>query len=245
MSGYLQRLAGSVMRPMETVHPLVGSVFSPETRMGPEPLPANENATTLSTPETRIEPEPLPAKANTASLDPLESPERRPSLQKPHPVKSQPAPSLSRSEAARPPQRIENLTSIVDKAASVQPHPPVIQEQVSKTAEAGRAGRAATVKKTEEPRERAYTPLIQAGAVGSGRRAALEPPSSPVALGGRTKQRADTAHRAEREPDEIQIHIGRIEVSAVPQAPAAAPSKVSRKAVGLDEYLRRRDRRTL
>lgn len=45
-----------------------------------------------------------------------------------------------------------------------------------------------------------------------------------------------------REPDEIQIHIGRIEVIAVPPAPAPpAPQKPRRGAPSLDEYLRRRD----
>jgi hypothetical protein len=45
--------------------------------------------------------------------------------------------------------------------------------------------------------------------------------------------------------DEIQIHIGRIEVTAVPQAPTHAPPKPARKSVSLDEYLKRRDPRAL
>jgi len=46
------------------------------------------------------------------------------------------------------------------------------------------------------------------------------------------------------QPEEIQIHIGRIEVLAVPQAvsrPAAAPA---RKGLSLDEYLSRRNGRS-
>jgi hypothetical protein len=46
-------------------------------------------------------------------------------------------------------------------------------------------------------------------------------------------------------PDEVQIHIGRIEVVAVAPAPAAPASpKPQRRAPSLDEYLQRRDRRT-
>jgi hypothetical protein len=45
--------------------------------------------------------------------------------------------------------------------------------------------------------------------------------------------------------DEIQIHIGRIEVTAVPQAPTPAPPRQARKSVSLDEYLKRRDPRAL
>lgn len=48
------------------------------------------------------------------------------------------------------------------------------------------------------------------------------------------------------EPDEIQIHIGRIEVVAVPPAPAPPASpKPQRHTPSLDEYLRRRDRKAL
>jgi hypothetical protein len=44
------------------------------------------------------------------------------------------------------------------------------------------------------------------------------------------------------EPDSIEIHIGRIEVTAVPPAPAsAASSKPRRETPSLSEYLKRRD----
>jgi hypothetical protein len=42
------------------------------------------------------------------------------------------------------------------------------------------------------------------------------------------------------EPDDIQIHIGRIEVAAAPPV-RAAPAKPRSRATSLDEYLRRRD----
>jgi hypothetical protein len=48
--------------------------------------------------------------------------------------------------------------------------------------------------------------------------------------------------RAEREPDEIQIHIGRIEVTAV-QPPAPRAPKPPDKAISLDAYLERRNGR--
>jgi hypothetical protein len=69
-----------------------------------------------------------------------------------------------------------------------------------------------------------------------------------VALTPDTKNRGKSSlsHQSgqhQREPNEIQIHIGRIEVVAVPPTPApqtAAP-KPQRGAPSLDEYLRRRD----
>jgi hypothetical protein len=45
--------------------------------------------------------------------------------------------------------------------------------------------------------------------------------------------------RAERAPEEIQIHIGRIEVTAV-QPPARQAPKPSDTAMSLDAYLERR-----
>ena len=46
-----------------------------------------------------------------------------------------------------------------------------------------------------------------------------------------------------REPDEIQIHIGRIEVTAVPPPVARPVAPPTRKGPSLDEYLSRRDGR--
>jgi hypothetical protein len=52
--------------------------------------------------------------------------------------------------------------------------------------------------------------------------------------------------RTEHQPDEIQIHIGRIEVIALPPAQAApAPQKPRRGSPSLDEYLRRRGGKSL
>jgi hypothetical protein len=46
--------------------------------------------------------------------------------------------------------------------------------------------------------------------------------------------------------DQVEIHIGRIEVTAMPSIPPAIPSaKTRRAAPSLDDYLRRRDRKTL
>jgi hypothetical protein len=49
---------------------------------------------------------------------------------------------------------------------------------------------------------------------------------------------------AEREPDRVEIHIGRIEVTAVPQETPRPPATRPRKSLDLGEYLKRRDGRT-
>jgi hypothetical protein len=50
---------------------------------------------------------------------------------------------------------------------------------------------------------------------------------------------SDRTARSEREPDEIQIHIGRIEVTAVPPPVSRPQTKPARKSLSLDEYLKR------
>ena len=54
-------------------------------------------------------------------------------------------------------------------------------------------------------------------------------------------RRADPVHRSD--PDDIQIHIGRIEVTAVAPPSAKVAPKAQRKGETLDRYLMRRDGR--
>jgi hypothetical protein len=81
-------------------------------------------------------------------------------------------------------------------------------------------------RRTDEPMAILMTPggLFDAGTAVPGRRPLAREPHAP---------------RAERQPDEIQIHIGRIEVTAV-SAPAPRPPRPPDKSVSLDDYLRRR-----
>jgi len=67
---------------------------------------------------------------------------------------------------------------------------------------------------------------------------------TPDAQKGEKRNLPPLSGQPQREPDEIQIHIGRIEVVAVPPAPVPpAALKPQRGVPSLDEYLRRRDGR--
>lgn len=233
MSSYLHRLAGSLMQPKETVHPLVGSVFSaPETRMEREEFPRDASTAFMDSselpewrtrasesklfiPETGIERE--PAGNNTASVDPSESPDWRARATEIHRARLLPTVSASRSE---------RMNLAPSDATEFQPPAVEIQQPASNT-----------VERPGDSRTSVYTPLMQMNSVRPDWRANSEEPSA------RNKQR-DISHHAEREPEDIQIHIGRIEVLAVPQAPVAT-AKTSPKTSSLDEYLKRRDRRTV
>jgi len=66
--------------------------------------------------------------------------------------------------------------------------------------------------------------------------AAATPGHAPIQKTARTS----AAERLERQPDEIQIHIGRIEVTGLPPAAPLPPrTQPPRRALKLDEYLRR------
>lgn len=68
----------------------------------------------------------------------------------------------------------------------------------------------------------------------------------PLRFGSEGSERIAPVGRSARpEPDEIVIHIGRVEVIAVPPAPAPpVATKPQRWTPSLDEYLRGRDRRS-
>jgi hypothetical protein len=77
------------------------------------------------------------------------------------------------------------------------------------------------------------------------------PPHEPVAYGTQEHKQLELPKpTAEPRPapvsstatDEIQIHIGRIEITAVPAPVKAAPQKPVYKGPSLQEYLKRRDR---
>ena len=71
-------------------------------------------------------------------------------------------------------------------------------------------------------------------------------PSSPTAAIGKARESAASSSKTfatpSRAPDDIEIHIGRIEVTAVQSAPARTTTvKSPRRSPSLDDYLRRRD----
>ena len=64
----------------------------------------------------------------------------------------------------------------------------------------------------------------------------------PIAGTNEARDLSGRAGMPAREPDEIQIHIGRIEVAAVPRPSVAATPKRAPQGPSLQEYLKQRDR---
>jgi hypothetical protein len=89
-----------------------------------------------------------------------------------------------------------------------------------------------------------YVPLVNT-MPGLSRSDSIHTETAAYFGGGMSEQNAQQrpARAATRDRDEIQIHIGRIEVTAVPPPAAAPKPKRGAKGPSLQEYLGRRDRR--
>ncbi|HKD84317.1 MAG TPA: hypothetical protein VKB58_06180 [Terriglobales bacterium] len=222
MSGYLQRLVRNAMQPAESsIRPLVGSMFSPAEQAS-DSLPREEHV------ELSAQPGPLrPAltfeeSVSTRSISPRSE---RQMLEKS--PEAQPVPSLNslppadNAKLLQPFPAEQNITHIPEQHHQINGPPRLASAQPKQT----------------------FTPLMseRPAHVGpsdtSGNSVGVRHAAAP------THQQTNAARSLGREPDEIQIHIGRIEVTAVQQAPARTAIKPARKGQSLEEYLSRRDRR--
>jgi hypothetical protein len=216
---YLQRLAGSIIQPVEKVRPLVGSVFSAN-----KGAPETEDFSSASM---------IPSISETTPAKSSQSPESQ----------NSPETLLSQNEGVTASTR-KDMSAAANEPSAIQPLLPT-RQQLAAQAHEHPDEEAIASPEDVNPREAIYTPLIANSPAHSAQNSlASVPPnfSSPM---NHEKQRAAASRAAAREPDEIQIHIGRIEISAVPQTPAAPAVKAARKSSSLDDYLRRRDRRSV
>lgn len=254
MNGFLQRLVMSTRNPTFSIHPIVGSFYSIQHRgQAPE-----------STPEPNIQ--------RTEKLAPLPIAKRAPDAAESEEVRSQllmpPISDVRRgirkipdsSPAAQPPHRMPP-TSLTN--------PKIREDQLGLTDRTLNSVIERLLDPVRKPEERALEPvpqttpeMDQSHRVSEDRGSEsitrslnqagrnLAPVDRSISLGtqiGR-KREAYVSNRLEasrKEPDEIQIHIGRIEVTAVPPAPVIATPPQPRHSVpSLDEYLQRHGRRT-
>jgi hypothetical protein len=255
MSGYLQRLVARTVNPRGAIHPVVNPRFAPPrfgsqaesmTVEDTEPVagarPESAAAPVAQPPEVRAESQSPPT--------PVES--RQPAI----PAESQPEAPAPRA-SARPPRPDETET-LRDPVQSFQP---LVTPALPAASPA--PGQSASLAGWPAPlRPGAFAPTRPLNPAAPAPEARQD--SAPQPAGGElhhtsegkpqpleTMRRlapageAQPAPVAPREPDEIQIHIGRIEVTAVPPKPAAPPLKQPRKSLNLAEYLKRGDRRAL
>jgi hypothetical protein len=226
VSGYLQRMVSSALPSgayggRSAIHPILGSIFS---------NPRSENRDT-----------PLPPESNFFGGHEMKSSGEAPA---PVPVRypwaAPQASSIVPVEFRRlMPEKEEQIEPATVRATQAPP----TADRSRETTEGARA--RATNQPVEFVRtqkeasvDAAYRPQVD-GNVPRSRPPEVLRDRVPAARDGEKK----ISHPAGRDRDEIQIHIGRIEVTAVPQAPARPAPRPARKTLSLDEYLKRGDRR--
>jgi hypothetical protein len=215
-------MALSVLKPGSAIHPMVGSIFSTtKPRVSFESLGEVENAPIGDRHDllreaisTAATSSPLMSDSRAATHDVKEARPASPTVAMPSgAVSAQPYPH--RPDTQRP--------------GSLQPNANAPDDRRPESSGNVAASEATPVKRT-------LTPLIAA---------ALAPGPQPVTLRSAAKPNADAAQSfasRSRATDDIEIHIGRIEVAAMQAAPIrSAPDKPPRRATSLDEYLKRRD----
>jgi hypothetical protein len=212
-------MALSVLNPGGAIHPMVGSIFStPKPRVPFEALDEIENAPTGDQRDVLRE---AVSPAATSSPTAIGSRAVTHDVENTRPAK----PSATMQSAAHP----FSPRSDPERPGSVQPNAAPPDDRRAELSGKAVASEATPVKRT-------FTPLIAPALVPSPQAVSLRSPAKPNADASQS-----FASRS-RGTDDIEIHIGRIEVAAMPAAPIrSAPAKPPRRAASLDEYLKRRD----
>lgn len=237
MKGYLQRLVQTVTKPAESVHPWAGSIFA-AGHQGDFSIVQTEKLAPV--PAARQPSEGM-APASAQSAQALASTETSPSAER---------------NSLIPELRTKQMSSGSPQAGQSASRGPSVSERIipkpliTNTEESARESMDAAelemtpVQKPEPPLPpRGRRSLAGAEALikpGNTRQLALASSQAPKEKNDASAARNSVA--ADRRTDEIQIHIGRIEVTAIHQPPPARP-KARDKEISLDAYLKRRDGR--
>jgi hypothetical protein len=231
MKNYLERIATSAAHKKQRVHPFVGTLFQ-----GAEREAIAEESLHIETIRT-----PLKAHSN---LMPHVVTESKQQFQ-PH-TPSQHEQLISRSQidteakASQHQQPTESLSKYAGEAQSVADTNADLNDPSLETARSAMRTETGPI---------LYEPLLVREAIKQQEESDGERVSDQMSLVRRSPISAQTAkqevvqRRAGADINEdIQIHIGRIEVIAV-QSPTQRTAAPTRKAMSLDEYLQRRDGR--
>jgi hypothetical protein len=249
MSGYLQRLAVSVVRPRPSLHPLVGSIFSGERQemagsalMQNDTSASTEDQNLVSTTRTvsgsmrrrhpatdnRIE-----QHAGIAlPTDDRQTEQRRGDPEIFHPLLPRKTPEADISAMIRE-RGPEDVASVQSASIRLQhdPHDTGIIE----------AARIANFAVQDGPTANRQTTIAPSPVGGLSESAGmLAVVAGEAARLARSEFSPSSRHSAQS--DDIQIHIGRIEVTAITQPMPRPAAPRARKAMSLDEYLGRRSR---
>ncbi|NGZ08270.1 MAG: hypothetical protein CV088_02650 [Nitrospira sp. LK70] len=238
MKGYLQRLVRTVTNPVESVHPWVGSVVAASHQDGLNVV-QTEEFTPVTT--ARQSPEVM-AQASAQSCQPLAPTETLP-------------PNPERHSTILELQATQILDDFTQTGRSAIRGPSLSERNIfeplisdtERLAPEGLDGTEPDLTPVQEP-EAAVPPrgrrsLADAQAViKPGHTRQLTPGPEPAPTEKKDARPVRDSVAVDRGVDEIQIHIGRIEVTAI-HPPPPTGSKARDAGISLDAYLKRRDGR--
>jgi hypothetical protein len=233
MSGYLKRIATGARNPNRSIHPVVGSLFA--TPKSETPPPVLEGDISFGSrperPTAQIPEVPRTPVLETYGLD---QDSHRPTNE------DEDSPRVHTPLMPTPPERVEPAVRSIEMSSET----PASKEQAepSGNEQPGPRPKPGEPQRQEVTLRVPYQPLIEESIPRTDAHTSLVPDSGLRAPGAIGKDQRDFPRRAAAErpaQDEIQIHIGRIEVTALPQTPARPAAPVARKALNLDEYLKR------
>jgi hypothetical protein len=220
MSGPLHRIASGVLHPARNLHPALGSVWTPPHTVDAPETPGEVLEHTV----------PRPFASHTES--------QRPGVALPSEARA--TPTLLPPETAPISRNAPALPS-GPNAVTNRLDPPVAisgSRVIPPAANAETTG-APNADGTKVDSRSAFVPLLPEQRFVAPARALT--PTQPVPRERPTH--AQPIAQAARQPDEIEIHIGRIEVTAPPAPPLARPAPhPARKSLDLGEYLKRERR---
>ena len=245
MTGYLQRLVTTAVQGKVGVRPIVRP-----PRIGPG---AEESAWTefADEAEPHLGEGPVPAEGpargqGPASGEATPAPAATPVSDGPAPGNDRPPPAAGHVRdrtAAEPSPVPEIMTLLFGETPAADPATPVPAARTGSVARPTVARRS----RSGPPADHSSGPARERNTPADPTRSGFQPVTSrpgpaalppfrqePQRLAGPARSRR--AERADR--DDVEIHIGRIEVTAVSPPPAAPVAKAARKSINLSEYLR-------
>lgn len=224
MSNFLQRVAATMIQPKAKLQPMLGSIFAPATLYAPtEPFPSEISWQTVA--PRRHEPLQFDGPNQAFARHAFETEGRL--------FPATPQQDFSPAHSNRSPTANEPLlptfSNVTDTLGPIHAHSSV-EDGAFKSSKP-------TTNQTTAPA--AYQPLIAASQSPPPRVQPLDSLSNPAAARAFASEAARRFQPAQREADEIHIHIGRIDVAAVTQPVPRPAATAARMSLNLDEYLRR------
>jgi len=225
---------------------------------GPEPVPSVSITPPFATAEKKVRAEPVPEErisfkplvnkgpqAEKAAGPPITMNYEAGGLDEPNPEPVTPGRDAVRASQNAGREPLLSVTSDSAEARQTESAEPVSKGGMPYHTLVAKVQQR-EVKEREVVLKGSYKPLMAENLRRADPPTVLPEASKPITADTRKQEKRDLSRslrQPEREPSEIQIHIGRIEVTAVPPAPARPEVKPASKSLNLDEYLKRRNGR--